>query len=228
MKRAALALLLLCGAAALALDWREVAAVRIPAGEVASVSVDGETVWKRVPYDAEIEYLESTGTQYVDTGVLPSRDLAFSCRFMCVNINTGYGNVFGARYSSGQREYILSAWGNGFAVVGADRKSAIGITPGNICDVSYDGSSTLTIDGTQMTMSTAENFADVGTILAFGIRNGGSPAQLAATRIYGLSLGAVRDLVPVRVGTAGYLYDRVSGQLFGNMGTGAFVLGPDK
>jgi hypothetical protein len=31
----------------------------------------------------------------------------------------------------------------------------------------------------------------------------------------------------VRKGTVGYLYDRVSGKLFGNAGTGDFVLGPD-
>ena len=37
----------------------------------------------------------------------------------------------------------------------------------------------------------------------------------------------VRDFIPVRVGTVGYMYDRVSGQLFGNAGTGDFVLGPD-
>jgi hypothetical protein len=38
----------------------------------------------------------------------------------------------------------------------------------------------------------------------------------------------VRDMIPVRVGNVGYLYDKVSGQLFGNSGTGNFILGPDK
>jgi hypothetical protein len=37
----------------------------------------------------------------------------------------------------------------------------------------------------------------------------------------------VRDFIPVRKGDVGYMYDRVSGQLFGNAGTGAFVLGSD-
>ena len=36
------------------------------------------------------------------------------------------------------------------------------------------------------------------------------------------------DIIPVRVGDIGYLYDRASGQLFGNSGTGAFIIGPDK
>lgn len=38
----------------------------------------------------------------------------------------------------------------------------------------------------------------------------------------------VRDYIPVRKGTVGYLYDRVTHKLFGNAGTGDFVIGPDK
>lgn len=37
----------------------------------------------------------------------------------------------------------------------------------------------------------------------------------------------VLDLIPVRVGSVGYMYDRVSGTLFGNIGTGDFIVGPD-
>ena len=36
------------------------------------------------------------------------------------------------------------------------------------------------------------------------------------------------DLIPVRKRSIGYMYDRVSGQLFGNQGTGDFIIGPDK
>jgi hypothetical protein len=38
----------------------------------------------------------------------------------------------------------------------------------------------------------------------------------------------VRDLIPVRIGNVGYMYDKVSGKLFENQGTGNFILGPDK
>ena len=37
----------------------------------------------------------------------------------------------------------------------------------------------------------------------------------------------VNDFIPVRVGNVGYMYDKISGQLFGNAGTGEFILGPD-
>jgi hypothetical protein len=38
----------------------------------------------------------------------------------------------------------------------------------------------------------------------------------------------IRDLVPVRVGTVGYLYDKVTGRLFGSATSTALVPGPDK
>ena len=38
----------------------------------------------------------------------------------------------------------------------------------------------------------------------------------------------VLDMIPVRVGNVGYMYDKVSRKLFGNAGTGYFILGPDK
>ena len=51
-------------------------------------------------------------------------------------------------------------------------------------------------------------------------------------RIYSAKMVSNRvsifDFVPVRKGNIGYMYDRVSGQLFGNQGTGAFIIGPDK
>jgi hypothetical protein len=34
--------------------------------------------------------------------------------------------------------------------------------------------------------------------------------------------------VPVKDNGVGYMYDKVSGQLFGNAGTGSFILGNDK
>lgn len=35
------------------------------------------------------------------------------------------------------------------------------------------------------------------------------------------------DLVPVRIGQVGYMYDQISGALYPNSGTGDFILGPD-
>jgi len=37
----------------------------------------------------------------------------------------------------------------------------------------------------------------------------------------------VRDFIPVRIGNIGYMFDKVTGKMFGNSGTGNFILGPD-
>lgn len=37
----------------------------------------------------------------------------------------------------------------------------------------------------------------------------------------------VMDLIPIRIGTIGYMFDYCSGEVFGNSGTESFLLGPD-
>lgn len=65
----------------------------------------------------------------------------------------------------------------------------------------------------------------------------GLAANFMIGKIFGAQIGLggvlVRDFIPVRFTnengvTEGAMYDRVSGHLFGNAGTGAFVIGPDK
>ena len=38
----------------------------------------------------------------------------------------------------------------------------------------------------------------------------------------------ILDLIPVKKDGIGYMYDKISNQLFSNQGTGNFILGPDK
>ena len=72
--------------------------------------------------------------------------------------------------------------------------------------------------------------SNAGTLL-FGMQFFNVEAPVGSpVRIYsfsGISNNSPIDLMPVRVGEIGYMYDRVSGELFGNMGTGEFILGPD-
>ena len=44
--------------------------------------------------------------------------------------------------------------------------------------------------------------------------------------IYDKNNEKILDLIPVRIGTTGYMYDKVSRKLFGNSGTGNFILPP--
>ena len=66
-------------------------------------------------------------------------------------------------------------------------------------------------------------FATTGYEPSYGTSN--SRIYSCRIRVGGV---IIRDYIPVRKGTVGYLYDRVTGELFGNAGTGDFALGPDK
>ncbi len=52
-------------------DWGLVKEMAIPEGDVASVSCNGQLLWKKVvqKYKTRVNYIESTGTQYIDTGI---------------------------------------------------------------------------------------------------------------------------------------------------------------
>ena len=68
------------------------------------------------------------------------------------------------------------------------------------------------------------------SLFLFGVNGNTSintNGRISSCKIYHSGV-LVRDYIPVRKGTVGYMYDRVSGQLFGNQGTGAFIIGPDK
>ena len=54
------------------MDWSQVTALTIPEGNVKQVSVNGVVLWKKAPSPSDytqLEYIESTGTQWIDTGI---------------------------------------------------------------------------------------------------------------------------------------------------------------
>ena len=188
---------------------------------------------RRLPYDAEIEFLESTGTQWIDTGVIATENTRVKATLMTLSTNnknwfggqvTGLGSnangfCFNA-YASSRVELVFG--GSGWVV------PAVSDIVNRIftLDFSKDG---VVIDGITVATPSYTTFAQQTAPIAIFVRVGGSAyvnGRLYAFQIYQNGI-LVRDYIPVRKGTVGYLYDRVSGKLFGNAGTGDFVLGPD-
>jgi hypothetical protein len=69
---------------------------------------------KRLPYDAEVEYLESTGTQWVDTGVLLQFPISADMTLAMVSPYGTLGSlpVFGFRYGGGNASSKFAIWFN--------------------------------------------------------------------------------------------------------------------
>lgn len=210
--------------------------------EVSKAYLGSDLVWggesPALPYDAEVEYLGFTGTQWINTEITGNRDttvtidlcpttssnmVAFGYRSSAtsknisaivstVNIIVDFGNYNNTRLSA---PYSANSWYNVY-----DSKSKREVT--TVAD-GTSVSDTRTYSRTFTTASTLR-IGYTGSTFPSGYTNF---IGLVGKCVIAKSGTTVRDYIPVRVGQVGYLYDKVSGELFGNAGTGNFTLGPD-
>lgn len=179
------------------------------------------------PYDAKVEYLESTGTQYIDTNCIPNGTdihLVLDGQFTETS-NTIFGTIQSGSYRFGLECY------NGRFVFGCDGRVAGFVTYDtnrHTFELWYDGKTS--IDGSISQIASVTEQSYNYSIYLFGRNLAGSINACAKAKIFSCKIykdSLIHDFIPVRVGQVGYMYDRVSGQLFGNIGTGDFALGPD-
>lgn len=188
-----------------------------------------------LPYDAEVEWLQSDGSAYLDTGIKAAGNLYIKTYLVDFFVNAnGSKWPFGGRTSSSSGMFGLLINNISKRVFMAYNTSS-GTIGFNTC-TSYPQSAVVEIGngnvkiGTTSHTYTTATFTSTQNVTLFGLNNGGSQI-VAAVKIgptYLTDGTNTVDLIPVRVGQVGYMYDRVSGELFGNAGTGAFILGNDK
>lgn len=192
------------------------------------------------PAFTEIEYLESTGTQMIDTGYVPTLQTSVNAKYTPLEKT---GNVtFGCSWRDDDNKdwrYFDYSGGTifdcGTARVGQSYVVTLNTTyvidfGGNSSNQSYlkiyDSTGTSQLYSSS---KTAGGTLDVDGIKLFG---GYTLTSYIKSRIYYFKIfeagELVRDFIPVRVGDVGYMYDNVTNQLFSNIGTGNFTLGPDK
>lgn len=184
-----------------------------------------------LPYDEEVEYLESTGTQWIDSLCKNTETLEFRVKLdnsKMTNRSQSFG-YFGT----------LGIWGNLFGTYRNNKSPIIWVRPtwryvGRQLGMieAYCGLNSITINGVVCEKEQDKGNTYGGNIEIFRGKDGCSEIKMYSMQIYDKGVSAdgtlVRDFIPVRVGDVGYLYDRLSGQLFGNSGTGEFIIGPDK
>lgn len=186
-------------------------------------------VGKALPYDAEVEYLENVGESSIDTMYhIASYNVSLEIRYMQTANTTaigflfyqfnGVGNNYVAIYSNASNK-LSAVWGNKWKASTTSSDRNIHTLKLENKTLYRDGTSLVTTDNPAAFMSSDNNvhiFSTSRPILA---------------RVYWAKIHynneLVRDLIPVRVGQVGYMYDKVYGQLLGNAGTESFILGPD-
>ena len=94
---------------------------------------------KRLPKEYQkVAYIESTGTQWIDTGILANDGIKIECRMGWVNANPNNQQLFGARSGVGDyRFYITSYRGIDFAHV-TDISVSSEINARQLFDLVYD------------------------------------------------------------------------------------------
>lgn len=184
---------------------------------------------RRLPYDAEVEYLESSGTQYIDTGVVwesvTTAKIEVTVQYTQTSgrqITCGAGTAFYFGCNANRWEW---AYGRYTRTVGTGVHTVAKEISTTATNFYVDGALAATLAGS------ASQAWWGSSAYAFGLNNGGSFILPSTACLYSLKIwigdALVFDGIPVRKGTVGYLYNRVSGKLFGNAGTGAFSYGSD-
>jgi hypothetical protein len=186
-----------------------------------------------LPYDAEIDYLECTGTQYIDTGITlvsgtTEVKLVFEAAITAFVSGSNSLMISHSTPNSGVQVYTTSnRVVNQGALVSASANTFYTFT-------TTTTASQRTIQsnyGSPVTQSFSRSITDNSILHIMGFpsfvaseRN--SKAKYKFFRVY-VNSKIVRFFIPVRLGQVGYMYDKISGQLFGNAGTGNFILGAD-
>lgn len=205
------------------------------------------------PYEAQIEYIETTGVQYIDTGIIEDTrnfEVTLETAWTGTDANKteilfGY-MAYPADPTLPHFQIYKSQGKWGFHPTNAELLTNISIDhnkhtffvteneSANTADVSIDG-------GTSTRLTTTDYGISTNTLHHFlGGRseNDGHFERSASARFYRLNYKKFADaehrkltkewnFIPVRIGQVGYMYDTIHKVLYGNAGTGAFTLGSD-
>lgn len=185
----------------------------------------------------ELEWIESTGTQYIDTGFIPTNNTGLDITFENISYPQDDNVILGSR-----SEFISDA-----IVFGLKSSGWIyfqhGVTDffanphggwgelGKIYNVVFDSSNnSVYCNGLLINTFPSVNFAGKNSMVLFGYHDNYGVFTNANTRVYRFKIydngNLVRDYVPcINPSSAVGMYDTVNNIFYGNAGTGSFIAG---
>lgn len=174
----------------------------------------------------QLEYIQSSGTQYIDTGFIPTNNTNLEVDFY-PTVAQDAGGIAWCETTFGQNMYGIDMIGSLFGTQSnLDHKF-----PASARHIVKIEDGVFTDNGVRYWTPNMQTFTAGAALCIFaaGLPNG--PTQYFIGRIFGLRLWQddtiIRDFVPCThlSGSVG-LYDLVGKKFYGNVGTGAFVAGP--
>ena len=176
----------------------------------------------------ELEYIESTGTQYIDTGFKPTGN----SRVVCDIQLSGTGAwLYGARHTATDRTFMTVAMTDNYR---SDYNNSYSL------NIPYDMTDRVTIDknkgsmtiGTQTVSYEDADFSCAYNLYIFAGNSAGAPSTFSSMKLFYCKVYdndlLIRDYIPCQ-GPSGDigLYDTENNQFYENAGTGTFTAGPE-
>lgn len=189
-------------------------------------------IYKQEPIGTytRLEYIESTGTQYIDTGFKPNQNTRIETKIVCP-VNGTNNWVFGARKSTTANKFCFVANANGYY------QSQFGSENYNL-STSYNRTGAFIIDknktkvifdGSEIKTHTSSTFTAPVNLVLFGSNTNGTIAygsiKMYYCKIYDNET-LIRDYIPAlrSDGVAGF-YDVVNNTFTASSGSNNFIAG---
>lgn len=183
----------------------------------------------------QLEYIESSGGQYIDTGFKPNQDTRVVMDFQLVSAYSSIRALFGVRdESSGTAEQQFVFWNNGTTSFRTDffgtQETINGLDDENRYTV--DKNKNITSIGGKTVSNPPANGQDQYNLVLFAINTIGDVSFGSAFKLYSCQIydngNLIRNYIPCKnqsneIG----LYDPTDGVFYGNSGGGAFTPGPE-
>ena len=170
-------------------------------------------------YDSEIEYLESRGTQYINTNISANQIIRAQIEFsLGENLSTNNA-ITGASIGTSKRTSASFQSSGRFICTEYSKTSIPNLTTLQT-NIIYN------LDITFNDLNTTEHYALFARCVENANRTIGN-ARVHSAKLLDSNNDVLFDAIPVRIGQIGFMYDKVSNKLFSNSGTGKFILGPD-
>ena len=186
------------------------------------------------PRYQQVEYIESTGSQYIDTGFIPNQDTRIISEFEYTKDPGNTGFIFGAGYSATDRAFELYTWTNNWNSPYGNTNIIVGtnvslLTSGKI--YADKNKNTILIrysDGTEQTGQTdyTEFTVPNRNIWLFSINRGSTVFLADCVRLYSCKIyddnKLIRNFIPVirKIDNKPGMYDKITKQFYTNAYTG--------
>lgn len=198
----------------------------------------------------QLEYLQSSGTQYINTNMFYTHVKA---TYEIMSVGSTYIAIFGSRTSSSSSNQFAF----GYAAHQSpklwrfdyenEHQALDSLTVGT--ELPWDGKHTISIDSNNGSILIDNNLINLGfpasieasntlPLYLFALNTNGTAGEIGNTRIYSFKLydtnynfmteKPVLNLVPARNSSGALgMYDTIGGKFYTNAGTGTFIAGPD-